>query len=62
MAKAMTMMMKQAPAVSALQLRRDQARALEAGCAYQSHMARWMRRVLGVTPMSGARPRGGDVR
>lgn len=34
--------------------------ALEAGFAHQSHMARWMRRVLGVTPSSvvrGARAR-----
>lgn len=29
--------------------------ALEAGFAHQSHMARWMRRVLGVTPTSVAR-------
>lgn len=31
--------------------------ALEAGFAHQSHMARWMRRVLGVTPTSVARNR-----
>ena len=31
--------------------------ALEAGFAHQSHMARWMRRVLGVTPTSLARSR-----
>jgi len=33
--------------------------ALEAGFAHQSHMARWMRRLLGVTPTSvvrGSRP------
>ena len=29
--------------------------ALEAGFAHQSHMARWMRRVLGMTPASIAR-------
>jgi AraC family transcriptional regulator len=29
--------------------------ALEAGFAHQSHMARWMRRVLGVTPTAVAR-------
>ncbi len=29
--------------------------ALEAGFAHQSHMARWMRRVLGVTPTSVVR-------
>jgi AraC family transcriptional regulator len=29
--------------------------ALAAGFSHQSHMARWMRRVLGVTPMSVAR-------
>jgi AraC family transcriptional regulator len=31
--------------------------ALEAGFAHRSHMARWMRRVLGVTPTSVARVR-----
>ena len=29
--------------------------ALEAGFAHQSHMARWMRRILGVTPAAVAR-------
>jgi AraC family transcriptional regulator len=29
--------------------------ALEAGFAHQSHMARWMRRVLGVTPTAVVR-------
>jgi AraC family transcriptional regulator len=29
--------------------------ALEAGFAHQSHMARWMRRILGVTPTAVAR-------
>jgi AraC family transcriptional regulator len=29
--------------------------ALEAGFAHQSHMARWMRRVLGVSPSSVVR-------
>jgi AraC family transcriptional regulator len=29
--------------------------ALQAGFAHQSHMARWMRRLLGVTPASVAR-------
>ena len=32
--------------------------ALEAGFAHQSHMARWMRRVLGVTPTSVMRRAG----
>ncbi|QRK13655.1 helix-turn-helix transcriptional regulator [Archangium violaceum] len=31
--------------------------ALEAGFSHQSHMARWMRRVLGVTPTSVVRSR-----
>ena len=31
--------------------------ALEAGFAHQSHMARWMRRLLGVTPTDVARSR-----
>lgn len=31
--------------------------ALEAGFAHQSHMARWMRRLLGVTPASVVRSR-----
>jgi AraC family transcriptional regulator len=35
--------------------------ALEAGFAHQSHMARWMRRVLGVTPTAVVRGSyGGD--
>jgi AraC family transcriptional regulator len=36
--------------------------ALEAGFAHQSHMARWMRRVLGVTPTAVARSARGHDR
>jgi AraC family transcriptional regulator len=32
--------------------------ALEAGFAHQSHMARWTRRVLGVTPAAVVRSSG----
>lgn len=50
----------------AKQLLRDSARpaseiALETGFAHQSHMARWLRRVLGVTPSSLTRTRSETV-
>jgi AraC family transcriptional regulator len=32
--------------------------ALEAGFAHPSHMARWMRRIVGLTPSQMSRPRG----